>query len=137
VPRVRPKIDPKKVYVCQESFGTAELAGGGVRRGARLLGNHEAVQRWPQFFSPDGTPESEWPNPWRDMPAPAQDPPRPADPGADIPDFKAAVALETFLADGRTFRAGLKYRRDDPVVKANPELFGTVSRRLSEEQEVR
>ena len=28
--------------------------------------------------------------------------------------------------------AGFRYRRDDPVVRANPKLFGTVSVRLSE-----
>jgi hypothetical protein len=40
--------------------------------------------------------------------------------------------LETFIAAGRTFNAGFKYLRDDPVVRTNPELFGTVSVRLSE-----
>jgi len=58
--------------------------------------------------------------------------PPPADPGEHIPDGKACVALETFTAGGRSFNAGFRYRRDDPVVRANPELFGTVSVRLSE-----
>jgi hypothetical protein len=40
--------------------------------------------------------------------------------------------LETFVASGRSFNAGFRYRRDDPVVRANLELFGTVSVRLSE-----
>jgi len=54
------------------------------------------------------------------------------DAAPDIPDDKGCVALETFAAAGRSFNAGFRYRRDDPVVRANPQLFGTVSVRLSE-----
>ena len=46
-------IDPTAVYVCFESFGTTEELGG-CARGTRLRGDNPKVQRWPQYFLPDG-----------------------------------------------------------------------------------
>jgi hypothetical protein len=48
----KPKAD--QVYVCWESFGSTDPLGG-CARGVRLLGSHEKVKRWPQFFVADGT----------------------------------------------------------------------------------
>ena len=31
---------------------------------------------------------------------------------------------------GRSIRKGQKYRRDDPIVKSNPEFFRTIGRKL-------
>jgi hypothetical protein len=50
----RPKAD--RLYVCFESFQSEH---GGCARGTRLLGSSPVVQRWPQFFVVDGTPDDE------------------------------------------------------------------------------
>ena len=73
MPRVKPnlKTNPKDIYICHESFAGG-IAPNGIPRGTRLLGSSPIVQAHRQFFIEDGTPETEWPNPWHNLPAPAQ-----------------------------------------------------------------
>jgi hypothetical protein len=51
------KLKPKQVYVCWESFAGNE--GLSVAEGTRLRGDHELVQRYPERFVEDGTPDDE------------------------------------------------------------------------------
>ena len=54
--KTRPKAN--QVYVCWESFGTTDPLGG-CRAGTRLLGSHEKVKKWFQFFVEDGVSDEE------------------------------------------------------------------------------
>jgi hypothetical protein len=51
------KPKPSTIYVCWQSFAGNE--GLSVAEGTRLLGSHELVQRFPDRFVPDGTPDDE------------------------------------------------------------------------------
>ncbi len=53
-------VDPDAYFVCIESFGTnTDGEPIACSRGTRLRGDHPYVQRWPQFFLPDSTPDDE------------------------------------------------------------------------------
>jgi hypothetical protein len=61
----KPKIDPDSLHVCWQS-GSADIDGTTVQftEGERLRGDHPAVQGYPWYFVPDGTPEGERPTFW-------------------------------------------------------------------------
>jgi hypothetical protein len=48
------KPKPDQIYICVESFAGDMFA---VAEGTRLRGDHELVQRFPDRFVEDGTPE--------------------------------------------------------------------------------
>lgn len=132
---VASKPDPNKIYIAWQSF-TAEGVSEVVQAGMRLRGGHPAVQRCPEYFVADGTPRSEWPSHLDAAVATSANTAalehaasakrRPA----EIPDDDACEARETFSVSGRTFVAGQRYRRSDPVVKRFPSYFREVGRPL-------
>lgn len=59
------KLDPEAMYVSWQGF-SCELPGGlpfTCQKGTRLRGDHPAVKSQPSYFRPDGTPDSEIPDP--------------------------------------------------------------------------
>ena len=113
----RAKFQDDEVVVATQGIAMGEYV---VSRGTRLRGDHPLVRQLPQHFVADGVPEGEWPNMWATMREPAQEPAR-----QEIPDAEAVVAIESFLAGHRHVPKGARLRRDDPLVKAHPQLFRT------------
>jgi hypothetical protein len=61
--KTKPKAD--EVYICRESFASHEFS---IARGARLPGDHPAVQRHPGYFIPAATATEAQMAPVRPMP---------------------------------------------------------------------
>jgi hypothetical protein len=63
MPRVlkRPKVEADRLYRCWMPFSGDDDNGVPVtiQSGTRLLGNHPAVRKWPQFFVSDDAPDDE------------------------------------------------------------------------------
>ena len=51
------KLKPAEIYTCWQSFAGND--GLSVAEGTRLRGDHELVQRFPDRFTVDGTPDDE------------------------------------------------------------------------------
>jgi hypothetical protein len=106
-----------------------------VRGVTKVRAGSEVVKKWPQFFAPVNSTDDEIAaarQPIEDhvigqtMKADrsyraqqAQTTP------AHIPDERAAEVIREFTIGYATYLVGARYDRDDPLVKANPEYFGT------------
>src|SRR4051794_35141305 len=88
MPRVKPKRKFKddEVVVCWMPYATSEYT---IPHGTRLRGAHPAVRANPNWFVPDGTPESEIP---RAEIVPEEHAPEFYRHAPPIPDDEAAVA---------------------------------------------
>jgi hypothetical protein len=159
--RKKPTLDPAAMYVAWESFATTrhDLT---VRAGTRLRGDHEAVQGWPQFFLPADTPDDEVDRHrareyYREL-ATVNGSARQTNPEMDVRILEAAeplraedavVAIRTtgLAADVtgpaidptgqlRTVHAGHRLRRDDALVRRDPDAFVDVTNGIARERAV-
>jgi hypothetical protein len=144
VPRVRAKgqrVKADTIYTATTSFAADDLAGV-IQQGARLRGDHAAVQSHPEWFVEDGTPEDEWPSPIPDPPAPVQPDhdlrvsalPIPLGPIVElVRDVKLLVGGGAEAWTGGqvpgevvTVRAGTRFSASEPIVARLPDAFRAV-----------
>lgn len=158
----KPKLDPEKLYVRWESFGTTrhDLT---VRAGTRLRGDHDAVQGWPQYFLPAETPDDviakHRADAYAKELAKAAVSARRTNPATDVRILEPPVlprdedAVVAIRRTGRTARVGRalaidltgqirtvyvghKLHRDDALVKRDPEAFVDVTNGVPRERAV-
>jgi hypothetical protein len=134
MPRVHPRKHPftaEDVVEAWQSFAWDSPSGRPytIARGTRLRGDHEVVVGCPWYFHRADAPDDERPNLWDHVevaPDPAPEFHRVEPPPPDGEAVVALVELQVGLG-GRRIRKGEKLRRDDPLVKANPEFFAIVT----------
>ena len=123
-------IDEHDVYVCVEPFA-GTLSDGepfSPRRGTRLLGGHEAVQRWPQYFAPDSDPEA-LNRPWLQLPEPPPGPPAPDVMCTEPPRPLQPIRLKRDVTVGDAYhgrtelQAGALFDEDSELARRHPQLF--------------
>ena len=116
------KPHPDSIYICAQAF----IADGGigVALGERLRGDTRAVREHFDRFVPDGTPASEFPNPYAGIRYADAEPPR--NPPRQIPpdrQVRARRALTAFVSGRHNIvQKGQLFDRRDAIVKKLPEF---------------
>ncbi len=139
MPRVKPrrpkKFKPDEVVVCWQSFATERDV---IPKGARLRGDHAAVQACPHNFVADGTPDAETPSEF-DSPDAEEDNPLALDvqvltdpveysePSVVVltRDIRVGVGLDSEgkTANVRKLRRGARFLADSEIVVLKPDFF--------------
>jgi hypothetical protein len=126
MPRLRPKFPADAVVRCWQPFAAAD--GKVYNRSTRLRGDDDAVRRHPDLFALETDPDGDY---LADVTSSKDRAGVTVNEGLKPED--AAVAIESFYANGRFITRGQVIRRTDELVVAHPHFFESQSYRLDKE----
>jgi hypothetical protein len=106
MPKAKEKLDANEILIATKTYATGDRV---VHRGERLRASDPAVDL--SCSVPDGTPESEWPNIWEEMPEPPQHAPEIAVETIQIPPHRQVRSLVDVSAP-------LRWSPDSPGAKS-------------------